>query len=287
MAKKKPLNRAVPIQMINPAGNYAQILIDLYDTVYKEILVEINSFKKMGYSIPKDLAARRQRIEAMLLSAQAQTEVVAPALAYDAYKTGSNYAIKKIKELGMEDLAVNFGPRDIDAVRVISINMVDNYNDAIVKVGRRVDDVFREVSLQAQAESLIAGEDLRSMEQRLETGLRRANLVNTEDVVRVSNRNLKLNYYSEMVSRTTAREAASQGLVNRLIQNNLDLVTVDDHPNSCDKCASYQGKTFSLTGSTPNYPILDIYPPFHPNCRHVLTPASIIPMPQQNGQESN
>lgn len=44
------------------------------------------------------------------------------------------------------------------------------------------------------------------------------------------------------------------------------------HTPTCHICAGLQKKVYSLTGKTPGYPVLPRKTPFHPACRHVLTP---------------
>jgi hypothetical protein len=77
-----------------------------------------------------------------------------------------------------------------------------------------------------------------------------------------------------MVARTTTREAASVAAINECKEFDVDLVQISTHYPTCEICAPLQGKVFSISGKDKRYPKLtDEYrPPFHPNCRHVLTP---------------
>jgi hypothetical protein len=77
-----------------------------------------------------------------------------------------------------------------------------------------------------------------------------------------------------MVVRTTTREAATHGTINRLLERGDDLITISEHPDPAEVCVPYAGQTFSLSGQTDGYDVIDQLPPFHPNCRHVATPAS-------------
>jgi hypothetical protein len=81
--------------------------------------------------------------------------------------------------------------------------------------------------------------------------------------------------YTKMVIRTTTREAVSTGTANRMLEAGLDLVTISSHDHEEDECSEYDGETFSLTGATEGFDVLDQYPPFHPNCAHVMAPAEI------------
>jgi hypothetical protein len=70
-------------------------------------------------------------------------------------------------------------------------------------------------------------------------------------------RKWSLKSYTQMVARTTTREAVSMGTANRLLENGHDLVTISEHGNVEDECSDYEGKTFSMTGATEGYDVLD------------------------------
>lgn len=74
---------------------------------------------------------------------------------------------------------------------------------------------------------------------------------------------------------TTTREATSRATVTRLGEHDQDLVTVSSHAHKADECTPYDGNTYSISGQTDGYEQLDVAPPFHPNCAHVLTPAAV------------
>lgn len=142
---------------------------------------------------------------------------------------------------------------------------------AVRTVGRSVDDVFREVALEEVATAAAAGLG------RRETSSNMVNKFADQGIKAFTDRagrKWKLNVYARMVARTTQREAASLGTVDRALQVGLDLVTVSKHHTDVDICTPYEGKTYSLTGKTKGYERIKTFPPFHPNCKHVLTIAA-------------
>ena len=76
--------------------------------------------------------------------------------------------------------------------------------------------------------------------------------------------------YAELVARTKLTEAASQAVLNTCQISGADLVGVTSHNTQCAICAEYEGKIFSISGSDPDFPVLDETPPFHPNCQHQI-----------------
>lgn len=138
-------------------------------------------------------------------------------------------------------------------------------------LGRQADDVFRRIGLEATSEGIAAGAARREVSAQIVAELEREGLTAFRDR---RGRRWSLDTYAEMVARTTTREAVSQGTANRMLEHGADLATISSHANSCQICLPYQGNTYSLTGATPGYERIDRLPPFHPRCRHVLTPAA-------------
>lgn len=156
-------------------------------------------------------------------------------------------------------------------------------------LGRRVDDDARRAALQTVAEAIASGSTRRdassALKARIEHLARRQasealQLVQDEltgeakaAFIDRAGRRWDLDVYTRMVARTTTREAATRGTVDRMFEAGEDLITISDHGTTTVLCEHYEGRTFSLTGNTPGYPRIDRLTPFHPNCRHFMRPA--------------
>ena len=79
-----------------------------------------------------------------------------------------------------------------------------------------------------------------------------------------------LRRYSEMLARTHVIKASNEALVNRAGQFGVDIVQISTHSGACSLCTPYEGKLYSLSGTSETYPALSVSLPIHPNCRHVL-----------------
>lgn len=144
-------------------------------------------------------------------------------------------------------------------------------------IGRRINDPYRRVALETVAQGVVG------LDTRTQVSDALARRLVTEGVtdavtgfVDRSGRRWPLNVYTEMVARTTTREATTRATVNRLHEGGLDLVEVSSHPHIHDMCDPFDGQTFALTAAgaeRTGYPLLDELPPFHPNCKHVLAPG--------------
>jgi len=84
----------------------------------------------------------------------------------------------------------------------------------------------------------------------------------------------ELGTYSEMLARTHVIKANTEATINRGSQLEIDIYEVSSHGTLDDICGVQEGKLYSVSGKSKNYPRLtdDRTPPFHPNCKHTLLP---------------
>lgn len=182
-----------------------------------------------------------------------------------AYRTGTA-AIDRVLDASQAFSGVHAASEE-----VLSANLEGHLRYAEEFIGRKTNDVFRQIALQQVALGVAAGLSPQQQARDYEAELRRDGVTAFVDK---GGRRWSLSAYARMVTRTTTREAASVGMKNRLIEHGKDLVMVSEHRKSCPICRPFQGKTYSLTGRSRNYPKLDPLPPFHPNCRHVMLPTT-------------
>lgn len=79
-----------------------------------------------------------------------------------------------------------------------------------------------------------------------------------------------LKNYSDMLARTHLIKANNEAIINRGLEFEIDIVEVSAHGATDAICAPLEGKIFSISGKSPNFPKLEQTPPFHPNCKHRL-----------------
>ena len=84
--------------------------------------------------------------------------------------------------------------------------------------------------------------------------------------------------YAAMLSTTSRVEAQNVSFLCKAIDEDIDLVEIPVFTPTCDLCAMYQGRIYSISGKTAGYPKLyDTvfkrgYSTIHPNCRHIVVP---------------
>jgi hypothetical protein len=147
-------------------------------------------------------------------------------------------------------------------------------------IGRRADDPWRRVALETIGAGTVAMDTRRQISRDLAERLIREGIDDgVTGFVDRAGRRWSLDTYTEVVVRTTTREAASRATVGRMRDHGLDLTTISSHSHAADECSPYDGKTFALPGTEAatagRYEVLDVLPPFHPRCRHVATPAAV------------
>jgi len=79
--------------------------------------------------------------------------------------------------------------------------------------------------------------------------------------------------YAEMVTRTKLMEATTQATVNAVVEAGGDLVAISAHNTRCEICMEFEGKIYSLSGASKDFPMADELPPYHPNCMHSSLPT--------------
>lgn len=219
---------------------------------------------------------RQRQLTAVLLQLRhldAVTPALAAAAAEQFFLAGARAVDLAAGVTGQAGFAFQGGHRQ--AIGVLAQNMTSRVAGATRLVGRRTDDAFRRVALERVAIGLAAGDTRRDVSRALERQLIEEGVTDAlTGFVDRRKRRWQLDHYTEMVARTTTREAVSAGTEARMRQTGQRLVTISTHPGACDICQPFDGRTFALPGlRVPGYVTIGRLPPFHPFCLHVAAPA--------------
>lgn len=96
-------------------------------------------------------------------------------------------------------------------------------------------------------------------------------------VTYANGRTIPVDAYAEMVANTASIEAYNTGAIDYAM-NNTDLVEMTTIFPTCNICAKYQGRRYSVSGNDKRYPSLydtvlsKGYNTVHPHCRHEFIP---------------
>lgn len=266
----------------------------IYDYVKKEIIAEMQKMSVLKYSEIRAIQTRK-RIRRILELANKKTYVWAKGAIAAAYDEAKRNAVVSLDILGLKPDAL-FNKR----IHNESINDgIKEVMDYMVKANRSTIEITNAYLylMQMASRELVQIQEFDGWEEAAEAWIREEILegvktgasrqvvagqirdylmdqIDEDGLINVKGRRYQPRYYSELVARTEMRKFQSEAVVNSCHQYETDLVEVSDHGTTTPICLPYEGEIFSLSGNDPNYPYLDIRPPFHPNCQHFLYPTS-------------
>jgi hypothetical protein len=220
--------------------------------------------------------ARARQIAQILDDTRRAAAPLTGRLVREVYRLGAQTATDAAKGRG-DPGRPTLSRVEAEAVTSLTEGLTGRLDDALATAGRGVDDVFRREGLKAAQRQIAAELPEAAATTVLRERLQAGGVVAFTDR---SGRRWDLERYARMVVRTTSSEALSQGVASRMLAGGLDIVDViypaAEHyhrEGGKEACAPYHGRTFSLTGRTPGYPVLDRLPPWHPMCRHMIKPS--------------
>lgn len=173
-----------------------------------------------------------------------------------------------------------------DAIYGLAREMQFHIGQGLEQAGRQVlryldesmDNALRKAGLEAAAEKIAMGSTVQDMKNNLIERLQNEGFMTVQYGQGKNAYQVSLDAYAQMVARSTTREAGNLARENQLIENGYDLVEMTTHYPTCDKCAMFQGRVYSLSGKDKRFPALmktafkSGYRNIHPNCRHVIVP---------------
>jgi hypothetical protein len=254
--------------------NAEQALRRLYTQAAKRLRLQIAA--ALANDAVATAAYRQQQLDAVereLANLRRRTRVLGISTVSAPYVASAN-AVDRA--LGIRGLAAfRFTGAHVRSVQVVADQLTRSLNDATVTVGRRTDDALRRIGLEEIGLGIAGGDARREVSRRITDRIVQEGVTDAlTGVVDRRGARWQLDTYAEMVARTTTREAVSAGFHARMRETGEQLVTISSHFTSCEICAQYEGQTFALPDETVDgYDTIDTLPPFHPNCRHVATPA--------------
>ena len=156
-------------------------------------------------------------------------------------------------------------------------NLVDNVTESLTDannfVGRRIRDDLRQAGLEAVAQKLSTGATVKETKKIL---LQKMSDKGITTLVNKNGRAMNLDAYASMTARTTTREATNRGSIDAVLAVGGDLMEIPQHFSTCPVCSIYEGRVYSITGKSKDYPPLSEafggYDIIHPSCSHSAVP---------------
>jgi len=266
----------------------------IYTYVKKEIIREMRKMSLMKYS---EIAAirTRKRIAQLLELANKKTYQWTKDAIPAAYEEAKRNADVSLDILGLRPNPLystrkHIGSIDDSIKKTMdymikangSIRNITNQYLYLIKMSAdeliqiKEFDGWEEASEQWIRDEILDGVETGASRQWVAAQIRNYLMeeMDEDGLVNVKGRRYQPRYYAEMVARSEMRKSQSHAVINSCNQYETDLVEVSDHGTTTPVCLNYEGKVFSISGHSANYPYLDQEPPFHPNCQHFLYPTS-------------
>ena len=235
-------------------------------------------------------AERRMQYAAVLATLDrlgAQTDPLAAKAVADAYKEGAGKAGAQISQQAGFAVSVPYSFTGVqqDAIEALQVEVVDRLGISRRMVGRSVDDLYAKAGRRATVRALLGADGSPQIAaRRLKADLLKEPYVKRliqqggTGFVDRAGKKWSLQTYSEMVVRTTTRNAVVQGQIAKMASLGINLLRVSTHASACKLCIPYQGRLLSIDGSITEYngeSVADISnaPTYHPNCRHTVIPV--------------
>lgn len=197
--------------------------------------------------------------------------------AIDAVAADTKAKYRKIKgDLTFNEVA--FGFADKAAIDSIAQTTMVFYQEALAGVRRKTSGILDMITQEKITYELAKanGGDvaLKDLKAKVADIVQNAGVQSITDK---AGRAWQLDTYASMVARTQFTNVVNTATKVQALKEGFDLVKVSSH-GATDSCGEFEGKIYSLNGSTPGYPILsDVSVGTHlfaPNCKHTFTPVS-------------
>lgn len=256
--------------MANKVPPEVQKLIDIY-TKAQEQLVKIIKEKEAKGTMTSYQKSLLKQVMEQLNTLDNKAKIWTNQVISDFYNAGADAVDSYLKNNGLD---TGFSQLNTRAIQTLIDNCYDKLNDANNFIGRRIKDAVGQAGIDAVAQKLAQGQTVNQCKKNLVQALIDEGITCIKDR---RGRNIDLKSYAEVVARSTTREATNTATLNQLQNHGYDLVKMSKHSPTCSICAIYQGRVYSISGKSSDYPPLDTaysgdYANIHPDCAHVLEP---------------
>jgi hypothetical protein len=186
----------------------------------------------------------------------------------ESYEAGSTEAINQLKAQGVAKEIIEPTLKTVIHTKAIQA-MVDEVFYRILEVNDNMSadakERIEEAVFRANRRSLIEGISRR---QATKDAIAEINQKGITGIIAKNGAEIPVEKYMANVIQYHQRKAHVEGAINRLIENKKELVYINFVGITCDHCAKYQGRVYSITGGDPRFPKLDQRPPYHGHCVH-------------------
>jgi len=263
---------------INPryAERLARDLLELYteaetrmlEIVAKELADDIYAPDWAAVKLA-EISRVKSKLEKQVAKLDKKMPEVAAETVKKAYTTGQKGVEADLKKIKSE-IKTGFGVIDERKVTLLTRQLAGTLGQTHLRITRQALDEYRSIIGKASQMVELGVETRQQAAQRALNEFADKGITGFKDK---AGRTWSLHSYTEMATRSTTGQAAIEGAIQRLQDNDYDLVIVSFHADSCPLCGPWEGQILSISGKSDQYPSLDEAIAdglFHPNCGHSL-----------------
>jgi hypothetical protein len=247
--------------------NKTEKLIRMYTDSGYTLLALIRTLEDSPTKTQKERILKQ--ITAILTQLSEGAASTATEIVEMAYKSGSNEASTGLIEQGIkskEELVTTLST-------VIHTNAVQEIVDDVFYTILEANDYMsadakeriEEITRRANQRSLLEGV---SRKQATKDAIAELTQSQITGIVAKNGANIPADKYISGVIHYHQRKAHVEGSINRMMENDQDLVYVNSVGITCEMCATYQGRVYSISGNDSRFPRLERRPPYHSYCVH-------------------
>jgi len=249
-------------------------LIKLYEEAFDRILERLTKKIASGKYTGRD-AGLLKSVNEELWKLQASNQSFSRQIVEPLYKSTRQDTLERLEREGVVPTGANFDSVHSEAIKLTQTSLVHDLTNQVGIIGRQVNDYLRSGGIEAA--QLIQSGQMTSKQaiQGFISDFEKNFLVTYSDGKKVP-----IDSYAKMAVNTTIDSSINKSVFTTNKEYDNDLVRMSWHSTSCPMCAQYQGRVYSLSGESEEYPALDVinkgsvitYNTVHPNCRHRFLP---------------
>ena len=177
-------------------------------------------------------------------------------------------------EMPVSTLLQSFGARyGGEEIKLTTyVRMVESLTLSVDQYRIKIDEQIRDRERQGKVTTAMDLQDIINQDLRDD---------NVTVVQYANGTSVPVDKYAAMLARTTRAETENLSMIGQALREGIDLVECDIVSPTCDSCAVYQGRVYSISGNDSRYPALyktafkSGYSIIHPNCRHSWSPYHV------------
>jgi len=239
-------------------------LIQMYSEASEEIRLRINSLED-GIAKRKQQQLLQQILN-IISELQQEGSDLSSEIIDEAYQNGLEEAIQELLDQGKGEVEKSLkSVLHEEAVQKIQDEVFYRILEATDHMTTDAKDRIKTIVQQANERSLIQGVSRR---QATKDAIAEVNNKGITGIVYKNGTKMPVEKYMANVIHYHQRQAHVDGSINRMIDNGQDLVYVNFVGITCELCAKYQGRVYSISGNDKRFPALTVRPPYHGHCVH-------------------